>query len=444
MSATAAETTVITTAEEALAAAQALAGAIRPGSAERDRAGKAPRVELEQLARSGLLGITVPRELGGADVPLATVTEVSRILAVGDPTIAQIPQNHYYVAESVWLNGTPEQRELFAAGLLQGKRFGNALVERGTPTIMQINARLEPDPAGGYTLTARKYYCTGALTAQWVPVGVLDADENWCFAIVDRDAPGVEALEDWTSFGQRSTVSGSVVLTDVHVPEDRVLPHWRTHLKPSYFGAFGQIVHAAIDVGIAEAALEDGAEFVRNADPPVVRVGAGAGRRGAAHRPALRPDGDPPARGEGVPRRVGPPARRRARHPLRRGRARRAPRGGRGEGLRRRGRRRDRQRDLRARGRRLHRRRLRPRPPLAQRPRPHPPRPQPLEVRPFRQLGPAPGAPAGAGHPLTTPHDGEQDMTRSRSTRALTAAFLILGLVLAVGLSACGDDDEAD
>jgi SfnB family sulfur acquisition oxidoreductase len=268
MSATATPTTVVTSSEEAIAAAHALATSIRPGSADRDRAGRAPRGELEQLARSGLLGITVPRELGGADVPLATVTEVTRILAVGDPAIAQIPQNHYYVAESVWLNGTPEQRELFAAGLLQGKRFGNALVERGTPTIMQINARLAPDPAGGYRLTARKYYATGALTAQWVPVGVLDADENWCFAIVDRDAPGVEALEDWTSFGQRSTVSGSVVLTDVHVPEERVLPHWRTHLQPSYFGAFGQIVHAAIDVGIAQAALEDGAEFVRTRTRP--------------------------------------------------------------------------------------------------------------------------------------------------------------------------------
>ncbi len=35
-------------------------------------------------------------------------------------------------------------------------------------------------------------------------------------------------------------------------------------------------------------------------------------------------------------------------------------------------------------------------------------------------------------------------MTRFRSTRALTAVFLILGLVLAMSLSACGDDDEGD
>ena len=37
---------------------------------------------------SGLLGITVPREYGGADVPATVLAEVVRVIAAADPAIA--------------------------------------------------------------------------------------------------------------------------------------------------------------------------------------------------------------------------------------------------------------------------------------------------------------------------------------------------------------------
>ncbi|HEU4658355.1 MAG TPA: SfnB family sulfur acquisition oxidoreductase [Capillimicrobium sp.] len=263
-----AEAHVIADDAEAIAVAHRLADAWRPGAADRDRERRVPREELAQLARSGLLGITVPRSHGGAEVSAETLAEVFRILASGDPAVGQVPQNHFVFVGVLIADGTPEQQSFFFDELLRGARFGNALSERGTKHVMDLRTRVRADPAGGFRVDGRKYYCTGALTAQWIPVFALDDAERLVVAYVERDAPGVHVDEDWTAMGQRSTISGTATFTDVWVPADRVVPHWRTYERAQVFGAFGQLLHAAIDVGIAGNALDDAAAFVRERSRP--------------------------------------------------------------------------------------------------------------------------------------------------------------------------------
>jgi SfnB family sulfur acquisition oxidoreductase len=248
---------------EALEVARSYAASIAPGAAARDRDRAIPVAELEELGRSGLLGITVPREFGGADVAHETVGEVFRIISAADPAIGQVPQNHFVFVEVVRQDGSPEQQAFFFAEVLAGARFGNALSERGTKNVFDLKTRLAADGDGGLRLDGRKYYTTGALTAQWIPVFALDADDRLVVAYVERGADGVEVLEDWTAMGQRATWSGTTILSGVRVPREHVVEHWRTYERPQLFGAFGQLMHAAIDVGIAENALADAATFVR-------------------------------------------------------------------------------------------------------------------------------------------------------------------------------------
>ena len=59
----------LATAQQAVAAAEAYADSIAPGVIARDRAGQVPVAELDALDVSGLLGITVPAEHGGPDLP---------------------------------------------------------------------------------------------------------------------------------------------------------------------------------------------------------------------------------------------------------------------------------------------------------------------------------------------------------------------------------------
>ncbi|MGW0865200.1 SfnB family sulfur acquisition oxidoreductase [Streptomyces sp. NPDC002611] len=267
-------TQVIADDAEAVAVAGELAAEFAREAALRDAERILPRAELDRLSASGLLGITVPRSHGGAGVGARTLGEVVRLLSAADPSIGQIPQNHFFFVEVLKENGTAAQRDLFYAELLAGRRFGNALAEKGTRHALEFATRLEPRPDGSYTLTGTKNYSTGALFAHWIPVFALGPDDSLTAAFVPYDAPGVTVVDDWDGIGQRGTASGTVRFEDVHVPADRVVPHHLTFERPEVFGAFGQFIHAAVDTGIARGALEEGGELIRDIARPWGESGA--------------------------------------------------------------------------------------------------------------------------------------------------------------------------
>lgn len=253
---------------EALAVAVELADAFRAGAARRDAERILPREELARLSASGLLGITVPRAYGGADVSARTLAEVFRLLATSDASLSQIPQNHFVYVNVLRRQGSAEQRKFFFAEVLAGRRFGNAQSEAGTKHVQDIRTRLVPADDGSYLLTGEKHYSTGALFADWIPVLARAEEDALHVAYVARDAPGVTVVDDWNGMGQRTTASGTVRLEDVTVAADRVVPHHLTFQGPQLHGAVAQLLHAAIDVGIAGGALAEAAEFVRTKSRP--------------------------------------------------------------------------------------------------------------------------------------------------------------------------------
>ncbi|MFJ5224023.1 acyl-CoA dehydrogenase family protein [Streptomyces sp. NPDC088400] len=301
---------VIAGAAEALAVAAELAEAFRAGAARRDAERALPRAELDRLSRSGLLGITVPREHGGADVCARTLAEVFRLLATGDASLAQIPQSHFVYVNVLRRQGTARQRTFFFGEVLAGRRFGNAQSEKGTQHVQDIRTGLSAGPdTSSYLLNGEKHYSTGALFADWIPVLARAEDRDRAgdradalhpgaphvaedhpgalhVAYVPRDAPGVTVVDDWDGMGQRTTASGTVRLVDVVVPADRVVPHHLTFQGPQLHGAVAQLLHAAIDAGLASAALAEAADFVRTKSRPWFEsVGDGYGT--AAEDPLL-------------------------------------------------------------------------------------------------------------------------------------------------------------
>jgi len=264
---------IIATDAEAIATATAYAATIEAGAAERDRNGAHPFAELQDLAATGLLGIRVPRAFGGADVSHVTVAEVFRIVSAADASIGQIPQNHFVFLEGLRHVANDAQQRFFFAEVLRGARFGNAQSERGTRHAKAIETRLQPQPDGTYRLSGRKFYCTGALSAQWLPVLAIDETDKQVLAYVERTAEGVEIVDDWNAIGQRATASGTTTLTDVHVPRANVVPHWRLFERPQIWTPIANLPHVAIDVGIAQAAFADALDFLRNHSRPWYEAG---------------------------------------------------------------------------------------------------------------------------------------------------------------------------
>ncbi|MER5993749.1 SfnB family sulfur acquisition oxidoreductase [Streptomyces viridosporus] len=253
---------------EALAVAAALAEEFRAGAGARDAGRRLPREEVARLSASGLLAVTVPAEHGGADVSRQTLAEIFRLLAAADASLAQIPQSHFTYVQVIERQGTDAQKKFFFSELLAGRRLGNAQSEAGTRHVQDIRTRLEPRPDGSYVLNGVKHYATGALYADWIPVLARAEDDRLHVACVPRGAPGLTVVDDWDGMGQRTTASGTVRLAGVPVPADRVFPHHLTFEGPQLHGAVAQLLHAAIDAGIARGALSEAAEFVRTKSRP--------------------------------------------------------------------------------------------------------------------------------------------------------------------------------
>lgn len=258
--------------QEAIDAAETLAARFREGAAERDRERHLPVAELDEWSRSGLGGITIPRQYGGAQVSFRTLADVFRIVSAADPSLGQIPQNHFGVLGVLHEIGTSEQKRRFYAAILAGERFGNAGPERGTPTILHHNTTLA-DGGTGSVLHGKRFYSTGALYADWIPTRARDDAGRQVMVIVPRHARGVKVIDDWSSFGQRTTASGSVTFEEVSIEPDNVFPVWQLADRPGITGPVSQLIQAAIDAGIAQAALEDTLAFVRNSARPWVDAG---------------------------------------------------------------------------------------------------------------------------------------------------------------------------
>ncbi|KRF36897.1 SfnB family sulfur acquisition oxidoreductase [Nocardioides sp. Soil805] len=272
-------TVPVLSADEAVAVARELATGLAATSAERDLHRILPEREVERLSASGLLAVTVPAAYGGADLPAGTLAEVFRILASGDPSVAQVPHSHFVYVNAMRHQGTPEQQEFFFGEVLAGKRLGNAQSEIGTRHVRDIRTTLTPAGGGRWRLDGTKGYATGALFAHWIPVlAHLDTLSDpghgpLHVAWVERDAEGVTVTDDWAGMGQRTTASGTVELVDVEVDASRITPFHLTFEGPQTYGAFAQLLHSALDVGIARAAVDDAALFVRTTSRPYPDAG---------------------------------------------------------------------------------------------------------------------------------------------------------------------------
>ena len=70
-----------------------------------------------------------------------------------------------------------------------------------------------------------------------------------------------------TTVTGRTTASGTVTLENVRVPAAHVVPFTPIFDQPTVYGAHAQLLHAAIDVGIATGALEEGVRQDAKARP---------------------------------------------------------------------------------------------------------------------------------------------------------------------------------
>lgn len=254
---------------EAILIAHQLAEKFAIGAAERDLQRRLPIEELEEYSQSGLWGISIPKQYGGAGVKLRTVGEVFKIISAVDPSLGQIPQSHFNEIDDLNFDGTEAQKNFYFELILQGNRLGNAFSEKNSKTVAAIQTKIIKQQ-DHYLITGKKFYATGALLAHWIPILAVDEQDLPYIAIIPRASAGIEILNDWSGFGQKTTASGTVILNQVKVKPEHVIHIHRSIEHPNPSGASSQFLQAAIDAGIARGALQETIKFIRNHARPWV------------------------------------------------------------------------------------------------------------------------------------------------------------------------------
>lgn len=195
------------------------------GAARHDREASFPHENFERLHELGLLGLTVPRALGGLGANLQQTAKVVAAVARGEPSTALVLVMQYlHHASARNAARWPEAlyRQLAREAVEEGALINALRVEPelGTPARGGLPSTTARRTAEGWRISGRKVYSTGIPRLTWLAVWARSDDDtplvgSW---LVHRDTPGITVVETWDHLGMRATGSHDVIFDDVLVP----------------------------------------------------------------------------------------------------------------------------------------------------------------------------------------------------------------------------------
>lgn len=264
----------LTSEAEAIAAAHEAAAEIALLARDASLNDAVPHKAADILSASGVTAIYLPKELGGLGASIETVVETVRIISAADGGVGQILQIHNVMIRGVFARPDDAFRARLIADIIAGKRFGNALAE-GRGKLKGGLTRLTQHVDGTWRLNGRKTFATGCYLADWISISAT-SDHGPVGVLLHRDTPGLTLNDDWEAFGQQHSVSGSITFDDVEV-DPRFAPGapggGGQGAMPRTGLTWPQILHAAIDTGIARGALEATTVYIRDNMRPWVESG---------------------------------------------------------------------------------------------------------------------------------------------------------------------------
>ncbi|MFL9609892.1 acyl-CoA dehydrogenase family protein [Methylobacillus sp. Pita2] len=241
-----------------LEVARSLATQFAKTAVARDQQGGTPKQERDEIRRSGLLGLIIPRELGGTGASWADTLEVVREFARVDSSVAQVFAFQHLMLATVRLFGTETQWKPWFRETARNNWFwGNALNPLDTRTISQV--------AGGRReFHGKKSFCSGATDSDMLIASAIDAvTQKLLIAAIPTAREGIILYQDWDNIGQRQTDSGSADFEHVRVEESELLTQPGPLSTPfaCLRPLIAQLIFSNIYQGIAEGALAEARQY---------------------------------------------------------------------------------------------------------------------------------------------------------------------------------------
>ncbi|HMF99421.1 MAG TPA: acyl-CoA dehydrogenase family protein [Vicinamibacterales bacterium] len=234
-----------------------------------DKSGEFPTDVMHAAAQYGLLGVTIPKQWGGAGRDYVSYALAIESVARASATVAvSLSVTNSLVAEVIAHAGRDQQRERWLRPLASGDAIGAfALSEPDAGTDAANQQTKAVRIASGYHITGRKVWVANAEEAKIVIVFACTRPglrgQGVTAFLVPMDTAGIRRTARADSLGVRGLGCMDLDL-DITVGDDQVLGHVDQGFRLAMWALQGgRVAIAAQALGIGQAALDEAIAYAK-------------------------------------------------------------------------------------------------------------------------------------------------------------------------------------
>lgn len=237
---------------------------VKPLAAQIDRDNLFPAALWQEMGQMGLLGITVPEDLGGSGLSYLAHTVVVEEIARASASVSLSYGAHSNLCvNQIKLNGSDAQRRKYLPGLIDGTQVGAlAMSEAGAGSDV-VSMALRADRDGDdFVLTGTKYWITNGPDADvlvvYAKTDPAAGSKGITAFIVEKTMPGFSTSAHFDKLGMRGSNTAELIFDGVRVPAANILGGQGQGVRVLMSGLdFERVVLAGIGTGIMAACLDE-------------------------------------------------------------------------------------------------------------------------------------------------------------------------------------------
>jgi alkylation response protein AidB-like acyl-CoA dehydrogenase len=223
-------------------------------------------------AALGLLGLTVPEDLGGAGVDAVSAAIAVEQLGWGCGSTALALAAHNALGCAPIVNyGSEELKQKFLPNAVngKGKLAALALTEPGAGSDLKGGVQTRAELQGSeYVINGNKMWCTNASIADFIVTLVRSApgtgSDSLSLIVVPTDAAGLSIGPAEKKMGLHGSPTHAVSYQNVRVPAANLLGEQGKGLQYTLATLdAGRIGIGALSVGLAQAALDEALKYAK-------------------------------------------------------------------------------------------------------------------------------------------------------------------------------------
>jgi alkylation response protein AidB-like acyl-CoA dehydrogenase len=237
---------------------------LAPSAGQNDKAGRFSTEAIESLGNSGLLGLMLPVDFGGAGLGPRTFAAVIATLAETDASVAMVYLMHILGAVAI-ATARPSAAPALAPILREigaGRHLSTlAFSEAGSRSHFWAPISRAQRNGNGVRISAKKSWVTSAghthsyIVSALAPEGAGPTDST--LYLLGADTAGLSVAGPWDGLGLRANASAPIALEDCEVPYDFQLTDDGAGFNAMLSGILPlfSLGSAAVSLGLCRAAV---------------------------------------------------------------------------------------------------------------------------------------------------------------------------------------------